>query len=111
MRFEGFLVEPPTHVGLWSGKDAEYWLNIYSAFNIDWRRGVGGARSQVLLTCVPDFCRFSWEQKGRIDRSRGQIRRQIAALASFPWWQALTVASPADLSGYRCLISPAQGSG
>lgn len=71
----------------------------------------GEARSQVLLTCVPDFCRFSWEQKGHIDRSRGQIRRQIAALASFPWWQALTVASPADLSGYRCLISPAQGSG
>lgn len=61
------------------------------------------------VTCISHFCHFSSEQKGHINRSRGQICRQIAGLASFLWWQDLTVASLAKLSCYWCLISPTQG--
>lgn len=51
------------------------------------------------------------QQKGHVNKSRGQIYGQIAGVASFPRWQDLTVASPAKLSRYRCLISLAQGNG
>lgn len=70
-----------------------------------------GDWSQVFVTCIFHFCHFSSEQKGHVNRSRGQIYRQIAGLASFPRWQDLTVASLAKLSCYWCLISLAQGSG
>ena len=66
---------------------------------------------RLFVTCISHFCLLSFEQKGHINRSRGQMYRQIAALACFPQWHNLTVASLAKLSCYRCLISPGQGSG
>lgn len=44
------------------------------------------------VTCISHFCRFSSNRKGHVNRSRGQIYGQIAALDSFPQWQDLTVA-------------------
>lgn len=67
-------------------------------------------RPQVFLS--PWFsAASSRSRKGHINRSEGQIDGRIAALDSFPRWQDLTVATLAKLSGYRCLISPAQASG
>lgn len=59
------------------------------------------------VTCISHFCHFSSNRKGHVNRSRGQIYGQIAALDSFPQWQDLTVAK---VSCYWCLISLAQGS-
>lgn len=37
-----------------------------------------GDWSQVFVTCISHFCHFSSGQKGHVNRSRGQIYRQIA---------------------------------
>lgn len=52
---------------------------------LHWSRGQSLMATDLrcLSPAFSNFCHFSSEQKGHVNRSRGQIYRQIAGLASF----------------------------